>query len=65
MRSDTPPTLQRLDSGYWFVRWSHNIWAQWPCDRDVRKDDFSHELAYSFERARQCDRLTGQPERGL
>ena len=24
------PTIRRLESGYWSVRWSEAIWAQWP-----------------------------------
>ena len=35
-------TLQRLASGYWHARWSSEIWAQWPIDREPREEDFFH-----------------------
>lgn len=25
-----PPRVTRLQSGYWHVRWSQNLWLQWP-----------------------------------
>ena len=34
--------IQRLKSGYWYARWSSEIWAQWPCDRGPRPEDFFH-----------------------
>lgn len=34
------PQVKRLESGYWLVRWSHQIWAQWPVSRPVRVEDF-------------------------
>jgi hypothetical protein len=65
--SDTPlgaeaqrrPSVKRLDSGYWYVRWSAEIWAQWPVGRFVHRDDFFHpDYAATPERLRLCDEVT-------
>lgn len=51
--------LSRLESGYWHARWSSEIWAQWPCHRSVRAEDFFHaDYAFTRERAAECDAWT-------
>lgn len=47
------PTVQRLDSGYWYVRWSPEIWAQWPISREPQESDFFQSTA-TPERLRAC-----------
>ena len=34
------PTVLRLESGYWHVRWTDEVWAQWPCHRQPLPGDF-------------------------
>lgn len=52
------PTIQRLDSGYWLVRWAREVWAQWPMGRAVRPEDFFHAAwSCTADRMAQCDRL--------
>ena len=57
-------TITRLSSGYWFARWSPEIWAQWPVGRDVDYEDFFHP-AYSATPARidACTRAVAEAER--
>jgi hypothetical protein len=53
------PEVKRLSSGYWLVRWSGEIWAQWPCGREPVEADFFHaETTYTAERLRQCRERT-------
>jgi hypothetical protein len=33
------PTLKRLASGYWHLRWNDVRWAQWPGDREPTRED--------------------------
>lgn len=33
------PTVKLLESGYWLVRWSQNLWLQWPKGRWPRESD--------------------------
>jgi hypothetical protein len=56
------PSVKRLDSGFWFVRWSNEIWAQWPVSRSVGSEDFFHpDVTGTEARMRQCDELTSGP----
>ena len=50
--------LTRLGTGYWHARWSAEIWAQWPCDRPVRAEDFFHPAwTATRERLAECDKV--------
>lgn len=57
------PIVTVLDSGYWHVRWSAEIWAQWPNTRPVQAEDFfAPSWTATPERVRLCDQLTkGHP----
>ena len=47
------PTIKRLDSGYFHVCWSAEIWAQWPTQYWAPRDvDFFHECG---TRERICE----------
>lgn len=53
------PTVERLDSGYWHVRWCDEIWAQWPCGRACEPGDFFHDTS-TVARIVEANRLTGE-----
>lgn len=50
------PIVKRLESGYWHVRWSAEIWAQWPCGRLPTAADFFHDTG-TPERLRIAERV--------
>lgn len=33
------PHVSKLSSGYWHVRWSDNLWLQWPIGRAPTAED--------------------------
>ena len=42
-RKDNPcPRINKLPSGFWHARWSSEVWAQWPPEREVTLEDFFH-----------------------
>ncbi len=53
--------LTRLESGHWHARWSNEAWAQWPCHRPVRSDDFFNaDWTFTPERMAECDKATAE-----
>lgn len=67
VRHTPGPVIQRLESGYWLVRWNPNQWIQWPCDRDAtlrdsfgwvdevmlaRANEMAHVFAPAFQEVR-------------
>lgn len=50
------PTIKRLESGYWHVRWNAEIWAQWPDGRPLQDADFFHDTA-TPQRIHEADAL--------
>ena len=47
-----------LDSGYWYVRWNREAWAQWPRQRYATREDFFHaDFSYTPQRQAFCDAL--------
>lgn len=48
--------LKKLDSGYWFARWSPEVWAQWRQGVPLTEQDFFHPAyAASAERIREAE----------
>jgi len=54
--------LQRLSSGYWFARWSDEVWAQWS-GSIITLADFFHNTG-TTERIRQCEQAIAASEEG-
>lgn len=57
--------IKLLASGYWFARWTPEIWAQWPKGREVQVSDFFHaEWSATPERLKELTtRMLGQSGR--
>ena len=48
------PTIKRLSTGYYHVRWNDEIWAQWPVSFWApREDEFFHNTG-TAERIREA-----------
>ena len=59
--ASAPPSVQRLDSGYWHVRFDLNRFVQWPCGRLPREEDGFGWL--SPAEYREAARLTQEEEK--
>ena len=54
------PTIQRLKSNYWYVRWSSNIWAQWSTSFWApRPEDFFVPGTGTADRIREASACVG------
>jgi hypothetical protein len=52
------PTVQRLDSGYWLVKWNQNQWVQWPVGQEpILADSFGW---VTHDDLAEAARLTGE-----
>jgi hypothetical protein len=59
-------TVTRLDSGYVLVRWSAQVWAQWPEHRSATAEDFFQpSWSATPERIREASMLAGLDEKRL
>jgi len=55
----TRPIIKYLDSGYWYARWSGEIWAQWPVNSEITKESFfNSNWTATPERIAQCREAT-------
>ena len=54
------PKVVLLESGFWHVWWSAEIWAQWPAIRLATSEDFFHpDFTATPARIRKANEVTG------
>lgn len=58
----TCPSVQRLDSGYWLVRWDRENWAQFRGTYPRYEDFFHPEWSYSEARVNEAARVIASVE---